>query len=75
MLGIRRVVLIISMLVIATITIAFILENQQETSLSLYGWTTGSLPASVFITGAFLLGLAVAPIGMLIGRVLKLRSK
>ena len=67
--GVRRVLLVLIVLVIAFGVLAFVLENQQGVALSFMGWTTTQIPVSVFMALSLLIGLLVSPaLGLLVGR-------
>lgn len=59
--GVKRVFAVFIVLVIAFGVLAFALENQQKTALSFVGWATPSLPVSLFIVVALIIGLLVGP--------------
>ena len=56
----QKVILIIMLLVIAGFILTFILENNHEITLNILTLTTPSLPISILIIIAFLLGLIIA---------------
>ncbi len=60
--GIKRVVVLLAVLVVALVIIAFVLENQQGVSLSLLGLTSGKMPVSVFVVVAFIIGMLIGPL-------------
>ncbi|WP_092300233.1 lipopolysaccharide assembly protein LapA domain-containing protein [Pseudomonas sp. NFIX28] len=67
--GFKRVVLVVVALLVALTYLLFILENQQEVTLSFAVWSTPPLPASVFVTVSLLVGMIVGPLcGVLLGR-------
>lgn len=70
--NIKRLLLIVIVLAVAAATLLFVLENQQSTALTFLGWSGPSLPVSVFVLVALLLGLAVGP---LLGWYVALRGK
>ena len=67
--GVKRVVLVLIVLVVALGGLTFVLENQQDVALSFLGWTTAQMPVSVFVTLALIAGMLVSPfLGLLIKR-------
>ncbi|KGE68473.1 MULTISPECIES: LapA family protein [Pseudomonas] len=60
--GVKRVVLVLMVLVVALVVLAFVLENQQGASLSFFGFATGQLPVSVFVVVAFIVGMLIGPL-------------
>ncbi|MCM2379530.1 lipopolysaccharide assembly protein LapA domain-containing protein [Pseudomonas marginalis] len=61
MLGVKRFVLVLIVLVAALSVLIFALENQRNVVVSFLGWTTVQLPVSVFIIGALVVGLCIGP--------------
>ncbi len=59
--GVKRVFAVLIVLVVALAVLAFVLENQQHTALSFIGWATPSLPVSLFVVLALIIGLLVGP--------------
>jgi uncharacterized integral membrane protein len=56
-------------LVVALVVLVFVLENQQGTSLSFLGSSTGQMPVSVFVVIALFIGMLIGPfLGALVGR-------
>ncbi|WP_371877833.1 lipopolysaccharide assembly protein LapA domain-containing protein [Pseudomonas chlororaphis] len=69
---IQRVILLSIVVVALITTLLFSLENQQLVSLAFVGWSTPQWAISVYILGAFLLGLAVGPLlGSILSRCCK----
>jgi uncharacterized integral membrane protein len=60
--GIKRIFLMAIALLIALVTLVFILENQQPVGLVFFGWSAPALPVSVYIACAFLLGFLLMPL-------------
>lgn len=73
--SISRISLVAAVLIVSVFVMIFVLENQQRVTLSFLGWVTASLPISLFFTGALILGMAIAPMAILIGRAVGFRSK
>lgn len=73
--GISRFVKIVAVLIVSIFVIIFVLENQQTVALSFLGWITRPLPVSLFFIGSLILGLAIAPLVIFIGRVAGARPK
>ncbi|MBP1123582.1 MULTISPECIES: lipopolysaccharide assembly protein LapA domain-containing protein [Pseudomonas] len=67
--GVKRVVAVFAVLIVALIVLAFVLENQQGVSLSFMGQATRELPVSVFVVVALIVGMVIGPLlGVLVGR-------
>lgn len=49
-------------LVFGLMVLAFFLENQEPSSLQLFGWSTPFLPISVFIRSSLLAGMLIGSI-------------
>jgi len=65
----KRVFVVMAALLVALFVLAFVLENQQGTSLAFFGLSTVELPISVFVTLALILGMLVSPVlALLVGR-------
>ncbi|PMV22110.1 MULTISPECIES: lipopolysaccharide assembly protein LapA domain-containing protein [unclassified Pseudomonas] len=60
--GVKRVVVVLTVLVVSLVVLAFVLENQQGVSLSFLGMATGPLPVSVFVIVALILGMLIGPL-------------
>jgi uncharacterized integral membrane protein len=60
--GIKRVVLVLAVLVVALVILGFVLENQQGVSLSFMGWTTLQLPVAVYVVAALIVGMLIGPL-------------
>lgn len=60
--GVKRVVVVLTVLVVALVVLTFVLENQQGVSLSFLGVTTGQMPVSVFVVVALIVGMVVGPV-------------
>lgn len=60
--GIKRAVVLLTVLVVALVVIAFVLENQQGVSLSFLGLATRQMPVSVFVTVALIVGMLIGPL-------------
>ncbi|MGY2191998.1 lipopolysaccharide assembly protein LapA domain-containing protein [Pseudomonas pergaminensis] len=66
--GIKRIVAVLTVLLIALMVLAFILENQQKVTLSVLGWSTSQMPVSVFVVLALIVGLLAGPVFVLLFR-------
>jgi len=65
--GVKRVALVLIVLIVALAILAFVLENQQTTSLTFLGWHSPQFPAALYFIGALLVGLVIGPLlGMMI---------
>ncbi|WP_339529636.1 MULTISPECIES: lipopolysaccharide assembly protein LapA domain-containing protein [unclassified Pseudomonas] len=60
--GVKRVVVVLTALVVALVVLTFVLENQQGVSLSFLGLATGQMPVSVFMVVALIVGMLVGPL-------------
>ena len=74
MCGVRRVIAVFLSLVVMLVISVFVLENQQEVSLSFFGLSTAQLPVSVFVVMALILGMFVGPLLGVLARVRRPRS-
>jgi uncharacterized integral membrane protein len=59
--GVKRVAAVVAVLVVALVVLVFVLENQQGTSLSFFGSSTGQMPVSVFVVIALFIGMLIGP--------------
>lgn len=66
--GIKRVIAILTVLVVALMVLAFVLENQQKATLAFLGWSTSQLPISVFVALALIVGMLIGPLLVLLFR-------
>ncbi|WP_312491811.1 lipopolysaccharide assembly protein LapA domain-containing protein [Pseudomonas cremoris] len=66
--GVKRVVTVLTVLVVALAVLVFVLENQQDVSLSFLGFGTGQVPVSVFLLMALVVGMLVGPLLMVLVR-------
>ncbi|NWC95254.1 MULTISPECIES: lipopolysaccharide assembly protein LapA domain-containing protein [unclassified Pseudomonas] len=60
--GVKRVVVVLIVLIIALGVLAFVLENQQGIALSFFGWRTPQLPVSVFVVIGLIIGMLIGPV-------------
>ncbi|WP_168232821.1 LapA family protein [Pseudomonas veronii] len=60
--GVKRVVVVLTVLMVALVVLAFVLENQQGASLSFFGFTTDEMPVSVFVVVALIIGMLIGPL-------------
>ncbi|KRP65941.1 lipopolysaccharide assembly protein LapA domain-containing protein [Pseudomonas orientalis] len=58
----KRIFTVIIASIVALGIVGFVLENQQPASLSFLGWSFGTLPVSVFVTLALILGMLLGPL-------------
>lgn len=72
--GVKRVVVVLTVMVVALVVLAFVLENQQTVSLSFLGLATSQLPVSVFVVVALIAGMLVGPLLGLLLRKRRFRS-
>lgn len=68
MLGVKRIVAMLALLLITLMVLVFVLENQQPATLSVLGWSTSQMPVSVFVVSALIVGLLVGPVMVLLFR-------
>lgn len=59
--GVKRVVLVLIVLVVALAIVIFALENQQDVVLTFLGMSTPHAPVSVFVTLALIVGMLIGP--------------
>lgn len=59
--GVKRVVLVLAVLIVALVVLCFALENQQGVALSFLTWATPQLPISLFVVGALIAGMVIGP--------------
>lgn len=70
--GVKRVVLVLAVLIVALVVLAFVLENQQDVTISFLTWATPQLPVSLFVVGALIVGMVIGPaLGLLSQRKIK----
>ncbi|MGE1155975.1 LapA family protein [Pseudomonas kitaguniensis] len=60
--GVKRVVLVSSVLIVALVILGFVLENQQSVALSFLGFASAQMPVSVFVVMALIIGMLVGPL-------------
>lgn len=60
--GVKRVLLVLAVLVVALVVLGFVLENQQSVSLSFLGWATAQMPVAVFVVMALIIGMLLGPL-------------
>jgi uncharacterized integral membrane protein len=68
MLKASRGLLVLMVVFVFVVVLAFVLDNQQEVSLSFLGLGTAQLPVSVFIVLAVLVGMLAGPLIALLVR-------
>ena len=59
--SIKRVCAVIILLVVSLVCLTVVLENQQGVSLSFFGYSTPSMPVSVFLGLALITGMVIGP--------------
>jgi putative membrane protein len=59
--NIKRLLQAVVVLTLILISIAFVLENSESTSLVFFGWSTPQLPLAAYIIFVFLLGMTIGP--------------
>ena len=60
--NIKRLLQVTVVLTLVLISVAFVLENSQSTSLVFFGWSTPQLPLSAYIISVFLFGMTIGPV-------------
>jgi len=70
--NLKRALVAVLVLLLAAIVLFFVLENQQEVSLGLFGWVSPAIPVAVPVLAALIVGLAVGP---LLGSYAVLRAR
>jgi uncharacterized integral membrane protein len=60
--GVKRVVVVFSVLAAVLLVLGFVLENQQAVSLSFLGFASVHMPVSVFVVMALIVGMLVGPL-------------
>ncbi|WP_407315685.1 LapA family protein [Pseudomonas sp. nanlin1] len=70
--NLKQLLLGLILLAVIAVTLLFVLENQQSVALVILGWAGPSLPVSVLVLIALLIGMAIGP---LLGWYVALRSK
>ena len=50
--NLKKLLLVLIFLAVAAVVLVFVLENQQAVALSFLGWSSPSLPVSVFVLAA-----------------------
>ncbi|WP_285421047.1 LapA family protein [Pseudomonas sp. efr-133-TYG-23] len=60
--GVKRVLLVLTVLVVISAVLGFVLENQQGVSLSFLSWTTMQMPVAVFVVIALIVGMLIGPL-------------
>jgi len=50
------------LLLLAAVVLLFVLENQQDVSLVLFGWAAPAVPVAVPVLAALVTGLAIGPL-------------
>ena len=70
--NLKRALVVLFILALATLVLFFVLENQQAVALVMFGWSAPAMPVAVPVLAALLVGLAIGP---LLGAYGVLRSK
>lgn len=71
----RKLILVITLLVVGIICLVFVLQNQQTVVLNFFTWSSPDVPVSVFILCGILLGMLIGPLLFGVRRRLRLRRK
>ncbi|AZE88315.1 lipopolysaccharide assembly protein LapA domain-containing protein [Pseudomonas orientalis] len=71
----KRIFTVIIASIVALAIVGFVLENQQSASLSFLGWSSATLPVSVFVTLALILGMLLGPVLFILFKPRQSRSK
>jgi len=67
----KQLILVVFFLLLVAAVLIFVLENQQPATLAFLGLTLPSMPLSVFVLVALVLGLSVGPLLVLGSRVIR----
>ncbi|CAI8863181.1 MULTISPECIES: lipopolysaccharide assembly protein LapA domain-containing protein [Pseudomonas] len=70
--NLKRLLLVLFVIAVATVILLFVLENQQSVALTLFGWSAPAVPVAVLVVAALLIGLMIGP---LLGALLVLRDR
>ncbi|GAB0081397.1 LapA family protein [Pseudomonas syringae] len=62
----KRVILIVAVLLVAAVTVVFMLENRQSVAVTFFGWSAPQLPLALPVILALLLGMLIGPMLTLI---------
>ncbi|MCY1404827.1 hypothetical protein D9M71_200490 [compost metagenome] len=62
----RRFSVVLCLILCAAIALAFVLENQQATSLFFLGLPLPQLPVSIFVLMALVVGMLIGPLWVLL---------
>lgn len=60
--GVKRVAVVLATLIVTLMVLSFVLENQQDVSLSFLGLATGQMPVSVFVVVSLIVGMLIGPL-------------
>lgn len=60
--NLKRLLVALFVLLLVTVVMFFVLENQATVPLVLFGWSAPAIPVSVWILAALVIGLAVGPL-------------
>jgi putative membrane protein len=60
--NLKKLLLVLIFLAVAAVVLVFVLENQQAVALSFLGWSSPSLPVSVFVLAGLLAGMLLGPL-------------
>lgn len=72
MLWLKRALLVLTLLLVAVISVVFVLENQAPVQLSFAGNQTPAWPVAAYVACAFIAG---GLLGLLAGQILRLRLR
>lgn len=60
--NLKKLLLVLIFLAVAAVVLVFVLENQQAVALSFLGWSSPSLPVSIFVLAGLLAGMLLGPL-------------
>jgi uncharacterized integral membrane protein len=60
--NLKRALVVLFVLILATLVLFFVLENQQAVALVMFGWSAPAMPVAVPVLVALLVGLAIGPL-------------
>lgn len=69
--NLKRLIFFVIVLLVAAVTIVFVLENQQTVALVFFGWSAPELPVAVPVIFMLLVGMLMGPLLVSIARLRK----
>ncbi|MFT0867447.1 DUF1049 domain-containing protein [Pseudomonas sp. CAM1A] len=65
--NLKRALVALFVLLLSAVVLFFVLENQGDVSLVLFGWVAPAMPVAVLVLTALIVGLAVGPLLVVFG--------